>query len=229
MNELLKISPITCDRDLEGLRSLYDTLESHTRSLLSLDVDSASYGALLSPIIMNHLPHQVRLTLSRDLRGKGWDLTALQTALRDEILAQETCVSPSSRNTDEIVNPEYSSASALLAKGQSTKPKIICVFCNGQHFSDKCSAVTDVSACKDLIRKSGRCYNCLNTDHISRNCPKSHKRCYYCKGNHNSAICERKDKKGVESKNMLVKAETSILLQTAAVNIINPNNNTSGY
>ena len=52
MNELLKIKYVKSDKDVAGLRQFYDTLEVHVRSLLSLNVDSQSYGTLLSPIIM---------------------------------------------------------------------------------------------------------------------------------------------------------------------------------
>ena len=48
MNELLKIKYVKSDKDVAGLRELYDTLEVHVRSLLSLNVDSQSYGTLLS-------------------------------------------------------------------------------------------------------------------------------------------------------------------------------------
>ena len=49
MNELLKIKYVKSDKDVVGLRQLYDMLEVHVRSLLSLDADSQSYGTLLFP------------------------------------------------------------------------------------------------------------------------------------------------------------------------------------
>ena len=40
MNEFLKIKYLKSDKDVAGLRQLYETLEVHVRSLLSLSIDS---------------------------------------------------------------------------------------------------------------------------------------------------------------------------------------------
>ena len=40
MNEFLKIRYLKSDKDVAGLRQLYETLEVHVRSLLSLSIDS---------------------------------------------------------------------------------------------------------------------------------------------------------------------------------------------
>ena len=91
MNELLKIKYVKSDKDMAGLRQLYDTLEVHVRSLLSRNVDSQSYGTLLSPIIMERLPHSVKLIISRNLKDSGWDLTELLLTIKNELYARETC------------------------------------------------------------------------------------------------------------------------------------------
>ena len=77
MNELLNIKKIERDRDLQGLRRLDDDIESHVCSLRSLDVDDDNYGSLLTPIIMERLPHQFKLTISRQVGDDTWDLTQL--------------------------------------------------------------------------------------------------------------------------------------------------------
>lgn len=50
MNKLLKTKYVKLDKDVAGLRQLYDTLEVHVRLLPSVDIDSKSYGTLLSPL-----------------------------------------------------------------------------------------------------------------------------------------------------------------------------------
>ena len=50
MNKLLKTKYVKLDKDVAGLRQLYDTLEVHVRLLPSVDFDSKSYGTLLSPL-----------------------------------------------------------------------------------------------------------------------------------------------------------------------------------
>ena len=84
MNELLKIKYVKPDIDVAGLRQLYDTLEVHIRLLLSLKVDSQSYGTLLSLIIIiQRLPYSVKLIISKNLKDEGWDLTELLPSIKN--------------------------------------------------------------------------------------------------------------------------------------------------
>ena len=47
MKTLLNAEPVTSDPSLKELRRLYDTTESHLRSLRSLSVEPTSFGAML--------------------------------------------------------------------------------------------------------------------------------------------------------------------------------------
>ena len=53
MDALMGLEAVTSNRNLKGLRRLYDLVESHTRSLHSLGIPSSSYGSLLSSVFMN--------------------------------------------------------------------------------------------------------------------------------------------------------------------------------
>ena len=70
MDILLSINPVNSSQNIDKLRHLYDTLEAHVRSLKSLGVPSNSYGSLLSSIIMNKLPSDLRLVVSREIKGE---------------------------------------------------------------------------------------------------------------------------------------------------------------
>ena len=56
MNALLNLPKVTNVDDLKALRQLHDKVESHMRGLKSLEVDSGSYGSLLTPILIDKLP-----------------------------------------------------------------------------------------------------------------------------------------------------------------------------
>ena len=56
MDTLMNMDAIPSDRHLRDLRRLYDSTESHVRSLKSLGIEAASYGALLSPVLLAKLP-----------------------------------------------------------------------------------------------------------------------------------------------------------------------------
>ena len=94
MDILLNVSPVT-NQDTRKLRELYDPLESHVRSLKSLGIPSNSYGSLLSSIIMNKLPQELRLIIGREVKDQDWQLDNILHALEDELKARERAVPPS--------------------------------------------------------------------------------------------------------------------------------------
>ena len=197
MNDLLKLEPVLSDSDIPGLRIFHDSVESHVRSLLSLNIDSKSYGTLLTPIIMEKLPLQVRLILGRDLQGEGWDLTKLLCTLKTELSVRESCVNSSKYSNPtcgENFNENKYTASALLANHS----KIKCAFCKESHYSDKCTNVTDAEMRKNILQKSAKCFKCLKPGHVNRNC-NIKKSCYYCNENHNSSLCRNRVKNNKET------------------------------
>ena len=189
MNQLLKTRKIDSDRDLRAIRNFYDEIESHVRSLSSLGIHGDNFGSLLAPIIMERLPHEFRLTISRDLRDEIWDLSKLLDLIRDEIKARESCIAPS---THRDTTPSPSTGFNLFTSN-TTPSRQSCVFCRKPHWSDKCTVISDVDARKEFLKKGGRCFLCLKPNHMTKECHKK-KPCYYCQGMHNSAICSPEKK-----------------------------------
>ena len=70
MDALLILQTVTSHHNLKGLHCLYDPVESHVRGLRALGVDAGSYGQLLSSILMNKLPAEMRLIIICEL-GDG--------------------------------------------------------------------------------------------------------------------------------------------------------------
>ena len=60
----MNIEPVTLSRDLRVLQKLHDHVQSHVRSLSALGVDVATYGSLLSSVILNKLPTDLQLIIS---------------------------------------------------------------------------------------------------------------------------------------------------------------------
>ena len=58
--------------------------------------------------------------------------------------------------------------------------------------------MTDVGARKQILRSSGRCYNCLRKGHIGRRC-RSLSKCQQCKGGHHISICKHHSQSAVPS------------------------------
>ena len=59
MDALMNLDTVTSSTDIKPLRWLYDHIESHTRSLKSLGVESRSYGGLLASVLLNKLPQEL--------------------------------------------------------------------------------------------------------------------------------------------------------------------------
>ena len=89
MDLLLNVEAVPSDQNLKALRQLYDATESHIRSLKSLGVDSTSYGALLSSVLLNKLPPDIHLIVSRKVASSELDMDSLLQAFEEELAARE--------------------------------------------------------------------------------------------------------------------------------------------
>ena len=99
------------------------------------------------------------------------------------------------RDKGKYINRYQSSTAALLTENKSVQSREgpWCTFCNGNHPSSNCTIVTDISARKQILRRRGKCFKCLKTGHLVRDC-KSGKPCYNCGNNHHTSICETHSK-----------------------------------
>lgn len=116
-------------------------------------------------------------------------MTELLEEFKNELSVREKCdIKPQQNPTEKqkIQHQHQPSAMGLY----SGSAKISCAFCKGNHYSDKCETVTDISSRKESLRRSGKCFVCLKAGHMSRSCSIA-KTCFYCKEKgHNSALCE---------------------------------------
>ena len=80
---------VTSSHNIKGLRRLYDCIETHVRSLKSLGVESSSYGTLLASVLINKIPEELQLIVSRKNGAKDWNLDTLMVILGEELQARE--------------------------------------------------------------------------------------------------------------------------------------------
>jgi len=67
-----------------------------------------------------------------------------------------------------------------------------CIFCHNNHYNDECTECTTVSERKKILSQQKRCFICLKTGHMLKQCPSLHKKaCCYCgkRNNHNQCLC----------------------------------------
>ena len=60
---MVQVEPVASDCDVKAVRLFYDDIESHVRSLDGVGINSQEYGALLAPVIIERLPHQLKLII----------------------------------------------------------------------------------------------------------------------------------------------------------------------
>ena len=146
--------------------------------------------------------------------------------MNEELEARET-VNVEGKNVDsDKVLPLTGSSLVAGSRGTSHQSMKRC-FCKGSHWSDKYHVVTDPVARKVFLRKVDWRFLCLSQGHISRSCQKS-KRRFYCKGSHNSVICENKITNNYVAENSEINSSTNysansscVLLQTAEIILVN--------
>ena len=86
IDKLLNL-PIVSANDTQKLRNVYDVIEVNVRSFKSLEVDTQQLGPVLVQIVMQKLPDDIKLLVSRHLTSKsstnsadsnnGWEIDEL--------------------------------------------------------------------------------------------------------------------------------------------------------
>jgi hypothetical protein len=239
MDSLLKIPPVT-DANDKRMRPLYDQIEVNVRSLQALGVSAEMYGSLLIPVLMEKIPNEFQLIISRQMKSDTWDITKLLDIFKEELEAREK--TRGAGGSTEKPGPKGgrykdppTTAAALYANDAT---QAACYLCDQPgHRSYKCTIVTDPEKCKGILKKKGRCFLCLKSGHIVRNCP-SEMKCMKCGAKHHSIVCKtppkikpvgsNDDQQSPPGSNLATTAtnyvdtETSVLLQTAVAEVTNP-------
>ena len=190
-------------------------------------MQSEHYVPLLIPIILERIPDDIKLEISRKLGTDGWLIEDFMTMLKTEIAARESCNFLKNQDGDD----ERSSI-RMTTEAFTTGTKIlVCAFCTKNHYSDKCTTVTEPEKRKDIARKERLCFKCLFRSHTIRNC-RSRRNCFSCKSSsHHTAICDRSSRNHTGDKaakkpddqteacshvTTFIGSKTTVLLQTAS-------------
>ena len=188
---LMKISALHKIADVSEVRRFYDTVEIHCRVLQSLGVDPKTYGTVLVNLLLQKLPEEIQLIISRklsELHGdEDWELPKLLEILKVEIEAREKCSAGKTVPKRSGMSGHATAAALTTANTGKTN----CTFCKGNHNTVECHVVTDVQERKKILRNTGRCFLCLRkAGHLARDCDACVK-CFRCRGHHHVALCHK--------------------------------------
>lgn len=243
MEALTKIPKITEIGDVKRLRNLYDLVESHVRGLESVEISPEMYGCFLTPIILQKLPEEFRIAITRNLGSDTWELKDILSEFHKELQLREQCLLNTKESKDLKLpgsgrqRGESSYSTAALYSDNSKNPqgsRVWCSFCNGDHRSTKCNVVTTPESRKQILKKKGRCFLCLRSGHLSRDC-QSPVKCFRCHKAHHVSICNNSEQpRDTQEPGEEQSAQTttsaycgeelrgSVLLQTATADVIRP-------
>ena len=189
MEILMNVEAVHSSRDLKALRRFHDFVESHMRSLSELGIDSATYGGWLSSVLLNKLPADLQLMISRKLTGANLELTPFLKLVEEKIEARER-VNPKPAPAPQRKPSDLHPPTATTLVSSAAPTTVSCCFCRQQHPSNACTTVTQVEARKDILKRGGRCFCCLKRGHLGRDC-RSLIRCSNCNGRHHRSICTK--------------------------------------
>jgi transposase InsO family protein len=243
VDALLQLEPVRSVEHVGRLREIYDKLESYLRNLKALGIDSAQFGPVMTPIILNKLPPEIRLEVTRKNTSEIWNFNEILKQLLIEISAREKCfMAMSSESTldVEFERERFSGSSLTTVKSQARLKPVKdvvtlnheeCLFCGQRHRSWQCGIVTNAKARKEIIVKLKKCFICFKSGHVAKDC-RSKFFCFHCKQRHNSALCESKDRlklrpqtvkstgeQADKSASLIMNAANSVLLQTATARV----------
>lgn len=187
MDELIKIPSCTSERP-QQLRVVFDQITVHIRGFSTMGINSKQYRSLLIPMIMSKLLSEMRLRVARETTDEVWKIDELMDVIKKEVEARQASEGTKFKSSlpgARIFTPSHNvpTASALVAQNHYIR----CVYCNGQHFSASCDKICRVKERKDILIKSGHCFNCLKLNHKTKECQNT-KTCRKCHRKHHQSI-----------------------------------------
>ena len=110
MSKFLKLEKDFKKKDskyVKELPNLYDRVERHIRSLLTAGIPQENYGPLLIPIVLEKLPDDIKLELSRKSGTKRWKTDEFLEILEERIVARESCSFMKNQDHSEYRNHRF--------------------------------------------------------------------------------------------------------------------------
>ena len=201
MGKIIEIEPVTNVNNVKSLRNLYGTVETKLRNLETFGMKNEEYGPLLIPLLMNKLPNELQLIISRNNTENKFDLKNLLKLFKNELEAREKISANGSQNLQEernftgsslLTGTEKSnyhgnpSSKSLTTKNSSGSRQ--CAFCYRNHKEQNCDIVEDKQTRRSIIVKENRCFCCFKLGHSARDC-RFNIKCFICERKHHVSIC----------------------------------------
>ena len=127
---------------------------------------------MLTSVLLTKLLPEVRLIVTRKTSDADLDLETLQTILEEELSARERSRDPVRENRQPQDKHRLLPTATALLSGtpETSKGSTVCCYCQQTHSPANCIVVTSLDARRQILKTSGRCFNCLMKGHVVRRC-----------------------------------------------------------
>ncbi|VDH94305.1 Hypothetical predicted protein [Mytilus galloprovincialis] len=112
-----------------------------------------TFGAILTPIIYNKLPSDVRKNITRDRGNDDWDIESLRTAIKREVCVQVAGQSTGTSNEDLEILPTASFIAETFPGKNRKQSRKKCLFCEESHHPNTCKNVKDVEKRIEIVKR----------------------------------------------------------------------------
>ena len=183
MDALLNLDAVEKSGSVERLRNLFDKVETQVRSLRALGVESTTYGTLLSSVILNKLPAEVRLIIHRAAGEKGHiPVDDLMLLFEQELHARER----SNTKSEPRASSSVSQDRRRDGTGNISSTHCFRVSVSVEEAKRKL-ATLPVEERRQYTLDHGLCWNCLWSHHRSSKCRRP-AQCTKCKRRHHELL-----------------------------------------
>ena len=118
MSVLLNMERVSSSSNITALRRLYDGIETNTRALKALGIAEDTYGSLLSSVLVQRLPQDLRLIAGREIEG-DWTLPDLLKVINRELEARER-TTPCTLLEEQVPSHNDGSSTKKTKQGKSS-------------------------------------------------------------------------------------------------------------
>ena len=174
------------------LWEMYDTLQSHVRSLEVLGISGSQYGVVLTPLILSRLPPDMRLEWAREGEQHEGDLDFLLKFLLGEIGRRERSQTFVKETVESVAQETRTTRVATAAALHITSGNKNCVLCGrSSHPVHKCYNLTKVPVGdrKSVLSEAHLCFKCLSPKSSGHDFRKCAVKCARCSGSHHMILC----------------------------------------
>ena len=190
---------------------MYTHVGNCVRNLKTLKVETSTYGCQFKLILKEKLSDKLLVIISRKYAGNVWVLDKLLEYFLEELQATESFLSYlENQNTESEKNKHAFTANGFYSEIRELKSqKSRCV--DEDQPPSRCFKVTNINSRKEVWRKFSKCFICMKSGHLTKNCLSKYVR-HKCNQRHHIPICTNDKNKSESSLVTHVGVTTGILL-----------------